>query len=161
MWPSFQKGYSNLLLRFLKRPWAALLGTLILFIGSIGFFVVRSPKVVFFPQGEPNFVYVYVKLPVGTDPSNTNSVMLEVEKKVNTVLGDSNKIVKSIITNVTKGTTDPQDQDQSDYQNRGKIAISFVKFSERNGEATSKYLEQLQKLKWNIPGADITVSKAN
>ena len=159
MWPSFQKGYSNLLLRFLKRPWAALLGTLILFIGSIGFFVVRSPKVVFFPQGEPNFVYVYVKLPVGTDPSNTNSVMLEVEKKVNTVLGDSNKIVKSIITNVTKGTTDPQDQDQSDYQNRGKIAISFVKFSERNGEATSKYLEQLQKLKWNIPGADITVSK--
>ena len=158
-WPAFQRGYTKLLMRFLKRPWTALLGTLLLFVFSIIFFVVRSPKVVFFPQGEPNFVYVYVKLPVGTDPATTNMVMVSAEQKVNSVLGDSNKIVKSIITNVTKGTTDPQDQDQSDYPNRGKIAISFVKFSERNGESTSKYLEQLQKLKWNIPGADITVSK--
>ena len=159
VWPAFQGSYTKLLLRFLKRPWTALVGTLILFVFSIGFFIVRSPKVVFFPSGDPNFVYVYVKLPVGTDPATTNTVMMTVEQKVNAVLGDSNKIVKSIITNVTKGTTDPQDQDQSDYPNKGKIAISFVQFSKRHGESTSKYLEKLQNLKWNIPGADITVSK--
>ncbi len=157
-WPSFQKGYTNLLLKFLKRPWMALLGTLLLFIFSFVFFAVRSPNVVFFPQGDPNFVYVYVKLPVGTDPAQTNKVMLQVEQKVNDVLGDSNKIVKSIITNVTKGTTDPQDQDQSDYPNRGKIAISFVQFSKRNGESTAKYLSALQKMDWNIPGAEISAS---
>ena len=43
------------------------------------------------------FVYVYVKLPVGTDPAKTNVVMMQVEKKVNSVLGDSNKLVKSMI----------------------------------------------------------------
>src|ERR1019366_5440918 len=159
VWPAFQKTYARLLVHFLKRPWVALLGTLVLFIFSIIFFAVRGPKVVFFPQGDPNFVYVYVKLPVGTDPAFTNNVMLKVESKVNTVLGDSNKLVKSIITNVTKQTTDPADQDQSDYPNRGKISISFVDFVERGGKSTMDYLSALQNLKWNIPGAEITVSK--
>ncbi len=158
-WPAFRERYTRFLIRFLKRPWMALVGTFFLFVFSAIFFAVRSPKVVFFPQGDPNFVYVYVKLPTGTDPSITNNVMLQVEKKVNSVLGDSNKIVKSIITNVTKQTTDPRDQDQSDYPNRGKIAISFVEFEYRGGKSTMDYLTQLQKLHWNIPGADITVSK--
>lgn len=159
VWPAFRERYTKFLIRFLKRPWLALLGTFVLFIFAIVFFSIRSPKVVFFPQGDPNFVYIYVKLAEGTDPAETNRVMYQVERKVNTVLGDSNKIVKSIITNVTKGITDPQDQDQSEHANRGKIAISFVEFAKRNGESTSRYLSELQMLKWNIPGADITVSK--
>ncbi len=158
VWPAVQNRYAKLLVRFLKRPWMALLGTLLLFVFSIVFFAIRSPKVVFFPQGDPNFVYVYVKLPVGTDPASTNKVMMIVEKKVNEVLGDSNNIVQSIITNVTKQATDPRDKDQSDYPNRGKIAIAFVSFNEREGKSTLEYLSALQKLKWNIPGADITVS---
>ncbi|MES2139293.1 MAG: efflux RND transporter permease subunit [Bacteroidota bacterium] len=159
VWPAFQARYTRFLLRFLKRPWMALFGTLLLFVFTIVFFAIRSPKVVFFPQGDPNFVYIYVKLPVGTDPSTTNKVMLQVESKINEVLGDSNKIVSSIITNVTKQTTDPQDQDQSDYPNRGKVAISFVGFEEREGKSTTDYLLALQNLNWNIPGVDITVSK--
>lgn len=159
VWPAFQRRYTNVLVKVMKRPWTAIFVTLALFVFSFIFFMIRSPQVVFFPDGEPNFAYVYVKLPTGTDPAQTNKVMMQVERKVNEVLGDSNKIVKSIITNVTKGTTDPQDQDQNEYPNRGKIAISFVKFSDRNGESSGKYLSELQNLKWNIPGADITVSK--
>jgi multidrug efflux pump len=159
MWPSFQARYTKLLIRFLKVPYMALVGILLTFIIALVFFTIRSPKVVFFPQGDPNFVYVYVKLPVGTNPEQTNKVMMQVETKVNAVLGDSNKAVKSIITNVTKQTTDPSDQDQSDHPERGKIAISFVDFKDRGDVSTTKYLEELQKLNWNIPGAEITISK--
>ncbi len=158
-WPGIQHSYTRLLHWFLRHPWKSLLGTLVLFVLSVFFFKVREPKVVFFPQGDPNFVYVYVKLPVGTDPAVTNKVMLKVEKKVNDVLGDSNKIVKSIITNVTKGTADPQDQDQSDHANQGKVAISFVDFEKRDGESTAKILASLQNLDWNIPGAEINATK--
>ena len=159
VWPAFQDRYTKVLLWFLKHPWKSLLGTLLLFVFAVFFFAIRSPKVVFFPQGDPNFVYVYVKLPVGTDPAVTNKVMMKVEQKVNTVLGDSNKIVKSVITNVTKGTTDPQDQDQSEHQNQGKIAISFVDFEKREGQSTAKILTALQNLNWNIPGAEINATK--
>ncbi|MES2836021.1 MAG: efflux RND transporter permease subunit [Bacteroidota bacterium] len=158
IWPKFQDRYVNLLLKFLKRPWTALVGTLGLFVFTIIFFAIREPKVVFFPQGDPNFVYVYVKLPVGTDPIRTNEVMKQVETKVTSVLGEKNKLVKSVITNVTKGVSDPQDQDQSDYPNKGKIAINFVEFEKRDGESTMPFLEKMQKLDWKIPGAEISVA---
>ncbi|MES2567502.1 MAG: efflux RND transporter permease subunit [Bacteroidota bacterium] len=158
-WPSFQRGYTNLLIWGLKRPYMLLVYTIGLFIFSIFLMKVRSPNVVFFPQGDPNNVFVYVKLPEGTDPSKTNEVMKIVEKKVNAIIGENNPIVSSMITNVTIGVTDPQDEDQSSYANRGKIAINFVEFSERNGESTMTYLKEIQSTKWNIAGAEITANK--
>lgn len=159
VWPSFQRGYTNLLIWGLKRPYKLLLYTVILFFASIGLMMVRKPNVVFFPQGDPNNIFVYVKLPEGTDPAKTNEVMKVVEKKVNTVIGSDNPLVSSMITNVTIGVTDPQDEDQNSYANRGKIAINFVEFSERNGQSTMEYLKKLQTLKWNIAGAEINVNK--
>lgn len=158
-WPSFRRGYTNLLVWGLKRPYALLGYTILLFAFSIFLMKVRSPNVVFFPQGDPNNVFVYVKLPEGTDPVKTNEVMKLVERKVNTIIGENNPVVSSIITNVTIGVTDPQDEDQSSYANRGKIAINFVEFSERNGQSTMKYLKELQATKWDIAGAEITSNK--
>lgn len=158
-WPAFQKRYTNLLIWGLKRPYQLLFMTLGLFVFSIVLMNIRKPNVVFFPQGDPNNIFVYVKLPEGTDPFKTNNVMKLVEKKVNDVIGKENPIVSSMITNVTIGVTDPQDEDQSSYANRGKIAINFVEFSERKGESTMKYLKALQSMKWNIAGAEITANK--
>ena len=158
-WPSFRRGYTNLLVWGLKRPYALLGYTVLLFGFSIFLMAVRSPNVVFFPEGDPNNVFVYVKLPEGTDPIKTNEVMKLVEKKVNTIVGENNPVVSSIITNVTIGVTDPQDEDQSSYSNRGKIAINFVEFSERNGQSTMKYLKELQTTKWDIAGAEISANK--
>ncbi len=159
IWPGFQNRYTKFLTWNLVKPWRPLVLTFIIFTISIMVFAIRKPKVVFFPQGDPNNIFVYVKLPVGTDPTYTNSVMRIVEKKVDSVIGKDNKVVESIITNVTVGVTDPQDQDQNKYPNRGKIAINFVRFGLRDGESTQKYLQELQNLKWNVPGADIAVNK--
>lgn len=158
-WPSFQRGYTNLLIWGLKRPYQLLLMTLGLFIFSIVLMGIRKPNVVFFPQGDPNNVFVYVKLPEGTDPAKTNAVMKMVEKRVNAIIGENNPVVSSIITNVTIGVTDPQDEDQSSYSNRGKIAINFVEFAERKGQSTMTYLQELQAIEWNIAGAEITCNK--
>ena len=159
IWPGFVSRYVKVLEWFLRKPWRPLLYVLILMFFSIGLFIVRKPKVVFFPSGDPNNVYVYVKLPEGTDPKITNDVMRRVEAKVETVIGKNNKLVESMITNVTIGTTDPRDGDQNSYPNRGKIAIAFVNFEERDGASTTKYLQGLQSLNWDIPGADIVVNK--
>jgi multidrug efflux pump len=158
-WPAFQRVYTNALKYSLRSPWVSLFIVLGIFIFSVMFFAARSPKVVFFPQGDPNNVYVYVKLPTGTDPAVTNALMRKVEHKVYSVVGESNDIVESIITNVTIGTTDPRDGDQNKYPNRGKIAINFVEFEKRHGIATNDYLKKLQDIKWDLPGVDITVNK--
>jgi multidrug efflux pump subunit AcrB len=159
IWPTFIERYTKVLLWCLKKPWRPLAYVLLLFIASIALFKVRQPNVVFFPNGDPNNIYVYVKLPEGTNPAITNQVMRQVEDKVYTVVGKNNPLVESMISNVTIGVTDPQDGDQNAYPNKGKIAIAFVEFSKRNGASTNDILKQLQALKWNIPSADIVVNK--
>ncbi len=158
-WPGFINGYTKVLEWCLRKPWRPLLYVIIMFFVSIFFFVARSPKVVFFPDGDPGNIYVYVKLPEGTDPAVTNQMMRKVEEKVYSVIGRNNPIVESMISNVTIGVTDPQDGDQNSYPNKGKIAIGFVEFAKRNGESTTDYLKKLQNLKWDLPAAEIVVNK--
>ena len=161
-WPAFAEKYKGLLAWCLDRPWRTLLITVGIFVLSIVLMIVRQPKVVFFPKAEPNFVYVYLKLPIGTDPAYTNVVLKEMEKRVNHVLypdGKENSLIKSVISNVTIGVTDPQDEDQGQYPNKGKIQISFVPFAERNGKATLPYLDLIRKALKGIPGTEITVDQ--
>jgi multidrug efflux pump subunit AcrB len=159
VWPAFVERYTKVLLWCLRKPWRPLLIVFLLFIFSFIYFGARGPKVVFFPQGDPNNIYVYLKLPEGTDPAITNDVMRKVEAKVYSVIGENNPIVESMISNITIGVTDPRDGDQNSYPNKGKMAINFVEFEKRHGESTSAYLTKLQAMKWDIPGAEINVNK--
>lgn len=161
LWPRFQASYERLLVRALKWPRAMLWGTVGLFFLTLGLMFVVPPKIVFFPEGDPNFIYVYVNLPIGTDQARTNEVIKVLEKKVTEVVGGKqNKDVSSIISNVTVGVTDPQDEDQGEYPNKGKITVAFVQFGKRTGQKTSNYLDKIRNaVRGTIPGAEITVAK--
>ena len=41
----------------------------------------------FFPKGDPNFVYTYIRLPIGTDQRVTDSITNIVENKIIAVVG--------------------------------------------------------------------------
>jgi multidrug efflux pump subunit AcrB len=120
---------------------------------------VVSPKIVFFPAADPNFVYVYIQLPVGTDQAYTNEVVKKIEDKVTKVVGRDNKDVSSILSNVTIGVTDPQSEDQGQYSNMGKVTVAFVSFGKRTGESTSVYLDRIREAVKGIPDAEITVAQ--
>lgn len=158
-WPKFQAKYVRLLEWALERPKSMLWGTVGLFIFSFILMGIVPPKVVFFPTSDPNFVYVYVNMPIGTDQAATNEVVKEVENRVTKVVGKENPIVSSIISNVTVGVTDPQDEDQGNYPNRGKVTVSFVEFGKRDGESTSAYLAKIREAVKGISNAEITVAQ--
>jgi multidrug efflux pump subunit AcrB len=159
VWPRLQTKYANLLRKALDWPRAILLGTLGLFLLTFLLIGLVPPKVVFFPKGDPNFVYVYVQLPVGTDQAYTNEVVKKVEADVTKVLGRDNKDVTSIISNVTIGVTDPQSEDQGQYPNMGKVTVAFTEFGKRIGPSTSTYLDKIREAVKGIPGAEITVAQ--
>lgn len=140
IWPAFQNKYVKLLHWAVDHPKKLIWGTFGLFFGTIILFgvlvIAGRQKVIFFPSGDPNFVYVYVGLPVGTDQAYTNEVVRKVEQRVTGVLSKDGKIdpvVTSIISNVTKGVTDPQDEDQGEYPNKGKVTVAFVEFGKETG----------------------------
>ena len=160
-WPRIQDKYARILKWCLqgKRPVGLLAGTFGLLIFSFVLLAIRKPSVVFFPDGEPHFVYTYITLPVGTDQNYTDQVTKEVEKRIYKVLGNNNPLVESVISNVAVGATDPQDNDRSVASNKAKVSVSFVEFAKRNGQSTQEYLNKIRDAVKGIPGAEITVGK--
>jgi multidrug efflux pump subunit AcrB len=163
--PAMMARYERLLRWALKgwRPVWLLVGTVLLFFFSLAFFGMRQVPVVLFPTGDPNYVYVYMKLPAGTDIKYTDSVTQELEKRVYRVLdmenGKENPLVESVIANVAVGASDPNSGDRSTRPELGRIQVSFVPFEERGGKSTKAYLDAIRAQMKGIPGAEISVAQ--
>lgn len=163
--PWIMRHYESLLRWALKgwRPVWLLIATFVLLIFSIVLLFARKVPVVFFPKGDPNFIFVYLKLPVGTNVDYTDSVTHQLENRVYGVLdmdnGKSNPIVESVISNVAIGANNPQSGDRSTRPELGRVQVSFVEFAKRNGKHTTPYLDSIRHVLKGIPGATISVDQ--
>ncbi len=146
------------------RPVYLLLGAVGLFFFSIFFFAIRGVPVVFFPDNDPNQIYVYAKLPTGTRVEYTDSITRELEKRVYNVLRNPktnrmDTIVESVIANVAVGAADPNSGDRSTRSELGRIQISFVEFEKRHGKSSRPFLDSIRASMKGIPGVEISVDK--
>ncbi|MGZ8551149.1 MAG: efflux RND transporter permease subunit, partial [Chitinophagaceae bacterium] len=168
--PGLMNSYEKLLRWVLKgkRPvWA--------FVSLFGVFIVAlallwismqsgRTKQTFFPSGDPNFVYVYLKLPVGTDVKHTDSITRLLEKRVLKVLekdkpGAEGSIVESVISNVAVSANNPRDNNRSVQSNLGRIQVSFVEYEKRHGKSSMPYKDSIREAMKGIPGASIEVAQ--
>ncbi len=153
------------LLRYIlqkRRPVWLFASLFVLFIFSCVLITVRMPasKIVFFPEGDPNNIFVYIKLPVGTNIDYTEKITKTVEEKVFELIGDNNPIVESVISNIAIGASNPSSNDQSAQPNKARIQISFVEFEKREGLSTRPILDSLRLRLNNVAaGAIVTVEQ--
>jgi multidrug efflux pump len=164
--PWLMNHYENLLKWVLKgtRPAWMLVSLFVLFPISVVLLMARGNKSTFFPSGDPNFIYVYLKMPVGTAVKTTDSVMYRLEQKVYKVLADEKpgtegSIVESIITNVANSANNPRDNNRSIQPNLGRIQVSFVEYEKRDGKHTKPFLDSIRAQMKGIPGASIEVAQ--
>lgn len=160
--PRLMNGYERLLSWMLigKRPIMVFISIIGLLILSIVVTVIRQPKVEFFPKGDPNFVYVYLTMPVGTDIKVTDSVTRVLEKRVYGVIGNDNPDVESVISNVAIGAGDPSDFGGSQATpHKGKVGVAFKEFQYRTGPNTRTYLDKIREAVKGIPAAEIVVDQ--
>jgi len=167
--PWIMNHYESLLKWALKgwRPVHLLIGIIALFFVSLFVFVGsiiggRIP-VTFFPKGDPNQLFVYLKLPVGSDVRYTDSITRVLEGRVNKVLGTdngkTNPIVESVISNVAVNAADPTSGDRTTRSELGRIQVSFVEYEKRDGTSTAPYLEKVRQAVQGIPGTEISVNQ--
>ena len=125
IWPRFQEWYTRWLKRALHHPGKTMGITFGILALTVVLMVLRFPTPVFFPSGDPNFVYVYLNMPVGTDQAYTNEVLEKLETRVYHALdmdnGRKNPAVNSIISNVTVNAIDPGSGEIGDFPNKGRI----------------------------------------
>ena len=164
--PGLMRRYENLLRVLLvrRRPVWMLLGLFLLFPIAVALLMVRGNKSTFFPSGDPNFIYVYLKLPVGTDIEYTDSITHLLENRVYKVLEKENpgrpgSIVESVISNVAVSANNPRDNNRSVQPNLGRIQVSFVQYAQRQGKKTRPFMDSIRAQMKGVPGASIEVAQ--
>src|SRR5690606_17058927 len=112
-------------------------------------FAIATPKVLFFPENQPNQAIVYIEYPEGTDIEKTNEMTKTIEQQVFDVLGKYqyekdgkpyNFMAESIISQVGEGAGNPQTDGASSNEmpNKGKVTVLFREYKYRFNEDGDK-----------------------
>ncbi|GAB3933501.1 efflux RND transporter permease subunit [Larkinella terrae] len=163
--PRLKNGYRKLISWVLVgwRPVGAIVSMVALLFVTFFLMGIVQPKVIFFPSGDPDYIYVYNVMPIGTDARITDSVTKIIEKRVFAVL-DKHKatdIVNSVIANVGKNAGDPFNPDRSDTPHKSKVTVAFGKKEDRRGISSEMLLNEVRTAMQGIPGTEISVEREN
>lgn len=148
------------IIRFrMMRPWLMLISTVFLFIFTIFLMIIAAPPTELFPQGDPNSIMVYVKMPVGTDVKVTDSITRIVEHKVFSIVGKDNPSVDAVLSNVAIGASEDPFGGANATPNRGKVTVAFKEYKYRTGPSTRTYMDSIRAAVKAMPGVEISVDQ--
>jgi len=162
--PWLERYYEKLLRLALsgKNVYYFFFGTIFLLIFSGLLLKVFPPKISFFPDTQPNQIYVYIEHPEGTDIEVANDFTQEITGKIQTYFDQNNYnfLLTSLIEQVGEGTGDPNQGPQGGKTpNKAKIILDFVDFKYRKGINTSNILNDIRDLVQGYAGIKIWVAK--
>lgn len=174
--PRLERWYEGNVQKILSKNNAAktLLATVGLFVLCFILMAVIPPKVVFFPDNQPNLANIYIEMPVGTDIEETNRITNEMEDQIEGLLKvfeypaegkPYNYMVESVIAQVGKGTSDPNEGPANQATpHKAKIVVAFreMKYrldAEGSRVASADVLNLLRDNISTIPGVLIAVEK--
>ena len=141
-----------------KRPYLVVTSIILLLIFTFFLMGIKTPRIVFFPEGDPNSLYVYITMPEGTHIDVTNEICKKVEAKVFNVLGQDNPDVESVVSNVALGAGASMFE-RFAQDKLAKVTITFVEYKFRTGPRTRTYLDKLRAEVKGIPGALIRIDR--
>lgn len=164
----FEKLYAKTLKFSLsgRKPIIFFLGAIGMLVFSLAFFMSRSPKITFFPDNEPNYVNVFIEMPLGTDIERTNEITKKLEQKIIATIAPYKGVVEAVLAQVGEGTADPnQGFSLGSSPHKARITISFYEYEKRievMDVSTSKIMEEIRASVDNVPEAkSISVEKDN
>jgi len=166
--PNLEKLYEKVLSFSLrgKNVYVMFFSTFALLFFSIFLMKLYPPNILFFPESDPEQVYIYTEYPIGTAIEKTNALTLDLEKKIIDYIKQyedkntgENYLVKSVIAQIGEGAGDPMQGNQGITPNKSRITLDFTEFVDRRGKKTAKVLTDLRDLFQGYSGVNITVDK--
>ncbi len=158
--PKFLDLYRKILAFSLKgkRPYIVITSIVFLFFFTFVLMGIKTPKVVFFPSGDPNSLLVYITMPEGTHIDVTNAICKQVEDRVFHVLGRNNPDVESVVSNVAVNAGASLFE-RFTQDKLAKVTITFVEYKYRTGPRTRTYMDKLRAEMKGIAGAQIRIDR--
>lgn len=164
-----EKTYKNFLIYALsgKKPYLFVFGTIVLLFFSFILVGIAQPKVEFFPDNEPNQVFVYIEYPQGTAIEKTNEITKDIEQKVYQVIDNYkdekgyNYLIESAVSQVGEGAGNPETDGGSNAEmpHKGKITISLRESKFRRGKNSKEFQEEVRAALGGYAGVSVSVEK--
>ncbi|MBN1300444.1 MAG: efflux RND transporter permease subunit [Melioribacteraceae bacterium] len=131
-----------------------LTGTVILLVLIINLYNEFDHGVEFFPETDPERVYVNVESPTGTNIEMSNRIAKLIEKKL---LPFAEVDVREFVANVGS-SNNPFDGGSNSTPNKSTVTVQFVDYNERS-ESSRITADKIRQAVMNIAGAEIEVQK--
>jgi multidrug efflux pump subunit AcrB len=150
-----------------KKAYLFFFGTIGILILSFVLIGIVQPKVLFFPENQPNQIMAYIEYPEGTSIHKTNALTKEVEQRIFDVISKYededgyNFMVESAISQVGKGSGNPNNNtgQVNEMPHRGKVTLSMREFRLRRDVKSSTVLNEVREGVQGFPGVSIVVEK--
>jgi multidrug efflux pump subunit AcrB len=150
-----------------KMAYVTFIGTIVLLLISFGLIALVQPKVLFFPENEPNQIITYIEYPEGTDIEKTNELVKRVEERIYKTIekyedeDGYNFMVESAIALVGKGSGNPNTDGGmvNEMPHRGKVTLSMREFKLRRGVKSSSVQTEIRNALKGFAGVSISVEK--
>jgi multidrug efflux pump subunit AcrB len=143
------------------KPRYLLIGGFSLLIGTIFFFKVAGGDLLFFPNNQPRYLNITMKLPIGTDIDSTNNFARNIDYKINRILEKDSSIIKSVLTVVGKGAVGEREQSFGNTPEKALTTVTFIDYDKRQYHRSSVDImkELSDSLVGKYPGVQISVEK--
>ncbi|MCB0640382.1 MAG: efflux RND transporter permease subunit, partial [Phaeodactylibacter sp.] len=142
------------------NPILTFVGTILLLIVALVLLGLNQPKVVLFPDPDPNYVNAFIELPIGMDITATDALMKEMEDRVIEIIQPYDGIVEAVLSQIGENTGDPNaGPDFGASPHKARLTVSFVPSEERDGLSTGEVMEKIRKGLKGYPGVKIVVDK--
>ncbi|RMH70613.1 MAG: efflux RND transporter permease subunit [Gemmatimonadetes bacterium] len=148
--PSIIRVYRRLLIYTLQHPVLTLLTTFVVLIGVVLLFGKFNAGVEFFPKTEPSTVFIGVEAPVGTNVETTDTLIQQIEQKMEG-LPDMDIMIARIGVSMSM-------EGSSSSANKGTVSIDFIDREDRS-QSSFKTVDEIRERLTDIAGAIIEIQQ--
>lgn len=129
---------------------------------SIQLLGIFTPKVVFFPEGDPLYVNAFVEMPIGADIQLTNEMARKLELRIDEAIAPfkDKGVVEAVLSQIGENTADPsRPPEPGATPNKARLTVSFVSADKRNGVSTNDVMQAIREKLKGYAGVTIIVDR--
>ena len=144
------------------KPIILFFSMFVLLWGSMQLIAIFTPKVIFFPAGQPTYVNVFVEMPIGTDIQETNKMVRLLEEKIDKAILPYKEqgVIDAVLAQVGENTGDPsRPAEPGTTPHKARITVAFVKSEDRINVSTYDIMDKIRESVTGIVGATIIVDR--
>ncbi len=160
--PRLEKAYNWFIRKVLHKymPVAVFVGTILLLVFALGLLGANAPKVVLFPETDPQYVNAFVELPMGKDIEATNGILKEIELKVEEAMKPYSKISEAMLSQIGENTSDPNAGPAFGASpHKARLTVTFIPSDKRGDLSSREAMEVIRKAVRGYAGVKIIVDR--